>query len=229
MKSPLQQLRADNTSRNICQSQTSPRTSSEMPQRYRWDAFEVLDVHPDTLDTRCVGEAKTCGRRCRNPIAAHNLNDAFVEMQALGKRHPRSRETREAVRLLASRMLCRKNHQYQVPEVASAWIDELNALERSQYRVILPRQPRADWTVTSSTRTSTTLEASTEERVRPRPSRQPRPITRSHGLSSARPQPALSHQSTQPRLESASTTTVETEEANIQNLSTFVPFIRCGS
>ncbi|KAI9672638.1 MAG: hypothetical protein M1831_000073 [Alyxoria varia] len=190
-----------------------------MPSRYCWNAFEVLDLHPDTLDTRCVGYAKSQGRRCRNPIAGHNLDAAWGEMQTLGKRHPRSHEARDLVRFLASRMLCRRWHQDQASSVASSWIRELNNLESSQYRVSLPQQPPADWTVASSTTTSSiaddALEISAEEHTQPEPYRQPRPIAGSHGLSNARSQVALSNQSTQPRLANvASAIPAQIEEAS---------------
>lgn len=87
----------------------------------QWSPAEVLQLDPNCLGSTCIGHAKTQGRRCRNPIAYANRQEAAkisIEMSRLDPQSPRLESELEE---LASRLLCRSWHQDQAEQIRSKW------------------------------------------------------------------------------------------------------------
>lgn len=87
----------------------------------QWAPAEVLQLDLDCLGSTCIGHAKTQGRRCRNPIAYANRQEAAkisIEMSSLDPQSPRLESELEE---LASRLLCRRWHQDQADEISRKW------------------------------------------------------------------------------------------------------------
>ena len=84
----------------------------------QWPAASVLQV--DTHST-CIGHAKTQGRRCRNPIAYANQQEAESVLSDLSRLDPQSPRLECELGELASRLLCRRWHQDQAGVIKRQW------------------------------------------------------------------------------------------------------------
>lgn len=94
------------------------------PSTSRWNAFEVLDVDPDSAGFTCVGHAKTQGRRCRNIIAYANRDEAVKILQDMSERNVHSSSFTSPLKSLATRLLCRRWHvkdQCQIDSKVEQW------------------------------------------------------------------------------------------------------------
>lgn len=79
-----------------------------------WDPVAALQlVNPDREKITCVGYAPTQGRRCRNPIAAHNVSAAKETLSNLSRRIPHDGLMEAELHNVASRLLCVRYHQGQ--------------------------------------------------------------------------------------------------------------------
>ncbi|KAJ9645990.1 hypothetical protein H2199_003033 [Coniosporium tulheliwenetii] len=79
-----------------------------------WDPVAALQlVNPDREKITCVGYAPTQGRRCRNPIAAHNISAAREILNNLSRRIPYGELMEAELLNVASRLLCVRYHQGQ--------------------------------------------------------------------------------------------------------------------
>ena len=146
----------------------------------QWAPAEVLQFEPNSLGLTCIGHAKTQGRRCRNPIAYANRQEAAKILLDMARLDPRSPRLDSELEELASRLLCRRWHQDQAAAIKRQWhrdiqnhqaVETTRRAERSRIveRPITPArtpvvQPRVTSTrrelVTSSMTASVTRESS---------------------------------------------------------------------
>lgn len=83
------------------------------------ELFEL--VNPDKLSITCVGYAPSCRRRCRNPIACHNIHAAKALMRQLVRPVATNDELKDLLFRLAEYTLCRRYHQNQARTVSDGW------------------------------------------------------------------------------------------------------------
>ena len=83
------------------------------------DLFQL--VNPDKMSITCVGYAPSCGRRCRNPIACHNIQAAKTVMRQIVRPGVSDTDLKEMLLNLAEYTLCRRYHQNQATEVSNRW------------------------------------------------------------------------------------------------------------
>ncbi|MCJ1451132.1 hypothetical protein MMC28_001467 [Mycoblastus sanguinarius] len=93
--------------------------------RTRWNACDVLNVDPSVDDFRCVGYAGSKKRKCRNPIAAANCQEASKALLQMSRLDPSSARISEMLETLAKRVLCKRNHQNQRASVTERWRSDL--------------------------------------------------------------------------------------------------------
>jgi len=78
-------------------------------------------VNPDKSSITCVGYAPSCGRRCRNPIAYHNVQAAKALMRRVVRPGVSNTDLKEMLFDLAEYTLCRRYHQDQAKNVSNRW------------------------------------------------------------------------------------------------------------
>ena len=78
-------------------------------------------VNPDRMSITCVGYAPSCRRRCRNPIAHHNIQAAKAVMRQLVGPGVKDADLKGMLYDLAEYTLCRRYHQDQATEVSARW------------------------------------------------------------------------------------------------------------
>ena len=87
-----------------------------------WDPTELFQlVNPDKMSITCVGYAPSCRRRCRNPIAYHNVQAAKAVMRQVVRSGVGNFELKEMLLNLAEYTLCRRYHQDQATDVSTGW------------------------------------------------------------------------------------------------------------
>ena len=94
----------------------------QVPRHPAFDATDLLEIiNPYRGTFTCVGDARSCGRRCRNPIAKHNRASVDKILRHL----PNIVQDRVVLELelqeLAERSLCQRYHQDQAAEKARQW------------------------------------------------------------------------------------------------------------
>jgi hypothetical protein len=78
-------------------------------------------VNPDKMSITCVGYAPSCRRRCRNPIAYHNVQAAKEVMRQVVRPGVSDADLKEMLYDLAEHTLCRRYHQNQATDVSDRW------------------------------------------------------------------------------------------------------------
>ncbi|KAM0695985.1 hypothetical protein Q7P36_004468 [Cladosporium allicinum] len=87
-----------------------------------WDPMAVLSLmNPDKLAITCVGRAPSYRRRCRNAIAARNIQSAKAVMRDLVRPGVSDDEVKNLLFELAEYTLCRRDHQTQATVVSDGW------------------------------------------------------------------------------------------------------------
>ena len=111
-----------------------------------WTPSDVLtNIDNSSCSITCVGYAPSQGRRCHNPIAAANRQDAAKILFKLSKFKLSSSRIDDLLEQLAPRVLCKRYHQNQSRLMVSQWqedIDDLLAKEAAE-RAEQARQDRA--------------------------------------------------------------------------------------
>ena len=127
----------------------------------QWAPAEILQFEPNSLGLTCIGHAKTQGRRCRNPIAYANRQEAAKILLDMARLDPRSPRLDSELEELASRLLCRRWHQDQAAAIKRQWcrdiqnhqaVETTRRAERSRIverPITPPRTPVAQPRVTS--------------------------------------------------------------------------------
>lgn len=85
-----------------------------------WSPASILDLDLQS-SSACIGHAKTQGRRCRNPIAYANRQEAQTILLQMARLDPWSPRVECELEELASRLLCRRWHQDQAALVKGRW------------------------------------------------------------------------------------------------------------
>lgn len=78
-------------------------------------------MNPAKLAITCVSYAPSCRRRCRNTIAAHNIQSAKTVMRQLVRSDLSDTEAKDLLYELAEYLLCRGYHQGQATVVSDGW------------------------------------------------------------------------------------------------------------
>lgn len=73
------------------------------------------------MSITCVGYAPSCRRRCRNPIAYHNVQAAKEVMRQVVRPGVGKTDLKEMLFDLAGYTLCRRYHQNQATDVSNEW------------------------------------------------------------------------------------------------------------
>ena len=99
----------------------------------QWNAYEILQI--DKARTRCYGWARSKGRKCENPIALRNREEAQRLLARISKLDPGSSNFDRTLRDLAHALLCQRWHQDQATDVVRKWkdnIDQFMSLEEEE-------------------------------------------------------------------------------------------------
>ena len=87
-----------------------------------WDPTDLFQlVNPDKMSITCVGYAPSCRRRCRNPIAYHNVQAAKAVIGQIVRPGVNNTDLKEMLFNLAEYTLCRRYHQDQATDVSNRW------------------------------------------------------------------------------------------------------------
>jgi hypothetical protein len=112
---PLSQL----FSRHLLHIMTSTTSTATLAS---WDPIELLSLmNPAKLAITCVGYTPSFRRRCRNAIAAHNIQSAKAVMRDLVRSGLSDAEVKNLLCELAEYTLCRRYHQSQATAVSGGW------------------------------------------------------------------------------------------------------------
>lgn len=95
----------------------------------RWNAFEVLDIGDISSGFTCFGYAPSQRRRCHNPIAMANRQAAITLLRQMSELDASSASVTFMLQSLASRILCKRNHQSQAPCLVQHWLDNISRLQ----------------------------------------------------------------------------------------------------
>ena len=89
-----------------------------------WEPYKVLDLDPDVRNT-CVGRAPSKGNApCRLPVCLADRRLACNALNAMAGSP--SKITPKSLEKLACLLLCKRYHQYQIPEVVENWTKRIN-------------------------------------------------------------------------------------------------------
>ena len=89
----------------------------------QWNPYSVLKI--DKSRTICYGWAPSQGRKCHNPVAQANRQEAERLLCKMSKLDPGSTNLDAWLQELAHRILCKRNHQGQATSVVSQWKDNI--------------------------------------------------------------------------------------------------------
>ena len=109
----------------------------------QWAPTEILELDLNSSEFRCVGYATSKGRRCRNPIACANRQEASKVLLEMSRLDPQSQRLDEKLEELASRLLCKRNHQNQGADMKRQWsckIENYLAAENSRLEALGGRE-----------------------------------------------------------------------------------------
>ena len=99
----------------------------------RWTPSHILtNIDNSSCSITCVGYAPSQGRRCHNPIAAANRQDAAKLLKQMSKLDLSSSRIDGLLEQLAPRVLCKRYHQNQFSSMVSQWQDDLEDLQEEE-------------------------------------------------------------------------------------------------
>ena len=99
----------------------------------RWTPSDILtNIDNSSCSITCVGYAPSQGRRCHNPIAAANRQDAAKLLKQMSKLNLSSSRIDDLLEQLAPRVLCKRYHQNQFSSMVSQWQDDLEDLQEEE-------------------------------------------------------------------------------------------------
>ena len=91
-----------------------------------WLPSEVLKLDLNSSDFTCIGYAPSKGRRCHNPIACANRQEAANILREMSTLDPHSKRLDKRLEQLAPRLLCRRWHQNQAADMKTLWRREID-------------------------------------------------------------------------------------------------------
>ena len=95
----------------------------------QWDPEEVLEIGEVSSGVTCVGHAHSKSRRCHNPIAAVNRKQATKLLHEISKMDVSSPGVEESLERLARLLLCKQQHQNQLPSVVGKWRNQIEGVQ----------------------------------------------------------------------------------------------------
>lgn len=104
-----------------------------------WNVINVLK--DDICDGRCVGQAVSRGRRCRNPIKASNVAEARRRLHTLPHVTADPEKLQSELKEVATLTLCTRYHvkvQEQVDQVVKNWTGKIKLARLEQRNECLP-------------------------------------------------------------------------------------------
>lgn len=138
------------------------------PSTALWNPSQVLRLGPYSPKetSTCIGHAPSKNRRCRNPIAAANQQEAKKLLDRIGSTNiTRNVDLTEELEEVAARLLCRRWHQNQAPVVARKWMEEVEKLKanagRGRRQAVAARGETDVAAVTTKARTPKTTSMTT--------------------------------------------------------------------
>jgi hypothetical protein len=103
-----------------------------------WDPYVILEFcNPDRGAFTCVGYAPSQGRRCRNPIAAHNRAAVQDMLDRMASKSPKSSVVADLLAKIAPLSLCVRYHQDQAQKMVRQW--------ESKIRSVKPFKRESSW------------------------------------------------------------------------------------
>ena len=102
----------------------APLKTCDMPISL-WSPSEVLRLDPNSSGFTCIGYAPSKGRRCHNPIASANRQEAANILREMSMLDPHSESLDKRLEGLAPRLLCRRWHQNQASNMKTLWRNEI--------------------------------------------------------------------------------------------------------
>ena len=108
----------------------------------QWDPEEVLEIGEVSSGITCVGHAHSKSRRCHNPIAVVNREQATKLLHEISRMDVSSPGVQKSLEPLARLLLCKQNHQNQFPSVVGKWRNQIEGL---QIQEAAEREIVADW------------------------------------------------------------------------------------
>ncbi|OAL57391.1 hypothetical protein IQ07DRAFT_496712, partial [Pyrenochaeta sp. DS3sAY3a] len=97
---------------------TTSRTPTACVLAPLWDPVAVLGL---CGDGRCVGFAPSQRRKCRNPVAYHNVESFDQVVDMISTKRPDANLLRLDLVRMAEYGLCVRNHQNQVESMVDKW------------------------------------------------------------------------------------------------------------
>lgn len=192
-----------------------PTSSSINARRPRFDVGNILKLDPEN-DSRCVGFAHTQGRRCRMPIAGHNLAAAEALLDDINDDLSAGLDIEDLLWDLADRLHCKRWHgapgnNDQRSRAARAWNKQITAYVRehrtSRQRSAVTRESSSRLLLqdppASSTRVRTTTTVPPQSPTRP--ANEPRRTTQA-STTATRPSQSNNIQQNSRNIDSRQTT-----------------------
>ncbi|KKZ60972.1 hypothetical protein EMCG_04395 [[Emmonsia] crescens] len=113
----------------------NPRFADEAPFIQEDELSELLGVFPQSEDFTCLGQASSSGAQCRSKISLEQRYIAQTLLRGANQTFPdlcaNINELIENFEQIASYLLCQRNHQKQISDLARVWL-----LKTVQYRVL---------------------------------------------------------------------------------------------
>jgi hypothetical protein len=101
-------------------------TDYSKPMQRHWDPDTVFEINnPSTGSPTCVGQAVTCGRRCKRKVAGHRVSSANCIAHDLAELSPSAAAKDDQLYDIADSMLCYQ-HDHQAEELVSKWKRKLH-------------------------------------------------------------------------------------------------------
>ncbi|KAF2205376.1 hypothetical protein GQ43DRAFT_437095 [Delitschia confertaspora ATCC 74209] len=127
-----------------------------------WDPYEVL---PLKQDGRCVGYARTQGRKCLNVIASENLLKMTSLIDKISTQEPNPAALRSHLTSIAGYGLCRRWHQNQENDMVRKWSENILEHFPSRQRCPVPAVFPTESVRASSLSSTSSAAASTQEQI----------------------------------------------------------------
>lgn len=110
---------------------TTNRTHTACDIAPLWDPVAVLGLCDDG---RCVGFAPSQHRKCRNPVAYHNVQSFDQVVDMISSKRPDADLLRSDLVRMAEYGLCVRNHKNQVESMVDKWSTLIRTEDRRQER-----------------------------------------------------------------------------------------------
>ena len=107
----------------------------------QWDPEKILEIGDVSSGITCVGRTHSENRRCHNPIAAVNREQATHLLHQMSRMDVLSDGVEHFLKRLASLLLCQRRHQNQLSSVAGKWRGQIEGFRQEA----ADRENVAEW------------------------------------------------------------------------------------